>query len=656
MGKNKRKSQFPKGKPPQPTPSPRAASGNPASSTPASDPEPRISLFDSLPRPQLPDLIPMDKARRVPMEFRAQATGRCQRQLVRKRDDSDPEDWCLDSERFVKEWTSSADERDRFTVTGLRISTVQIDWRLVSNSGVDEGFIRPVVGNGGWPMIPGSSIKGLFRRACVQHADREALLRWCGSSDPDSPSPGILRFHGGWPADTKWKEGLLDLTHPQQGWQVGFGKGREGHNANAIVSLYQPRLVIGLSSSDTSISEGEWQEVEAILRRALGRGIGGRTCVGYGSCGWASGEPIFECSLEGQGQASKLLDDSTEFRPTMFRAAIRGMALRLFGGLSDEAISQEVVGRLFGSLGQRGRPQVGLLATAYVDSITRPGSFGKDRWNVPTYATQGRLQWRLNRARRQEENEALLIELLAALHGLMMSLGGFGKGWRRPDHRIFLSNYYKQQKPKPLIGCHWQWREVAQLPPWIHVQSAADLAALLQRSRELASRWLEMIDLRHGSPARWREVIHPQKLQLWTRWAEDPDEAVAIDWFHRELKGTSLGGKINQVSRIWNRLLPITDDQGLDAQVSNNPHAAPTARPAANPFERPSALARPSAMSRPGSPKQSATAKRDVSIEVHPGPFLETLVLFPEMSQSPAFAQKMNQGEGADAGFRPVRF
>ena len=135
--------------------------------------------------------------------------------------------------------------------------------------------------------------------------------------------------------DVGWSNGLLDVAHPQQNWQVGFNNGRESHSAFGVVSLYKPRLQVGLSSTDPSLTAVEWQEIDRTLRQALQQGIGGRTCVGYGSSGAIDGDLIFQCGLSGQGPAAKLLDDTAEFRPTMFRAAIRGMALRLFGGISD---------------------------------------------------------------------------------------------------------------------------------------------------------------------------------------------------------------------------------------------------------------------------------------------------------------------------------
>lgn len=598
------------------------------------------------------------------MEFRAQLPGRCQRQYIPDKK-KHPPGFKADIEHWIDQWVERVDQTSPFTTAGLHITEAQIDWRLISNSGVDEGIIRPVIGAGGWPLIPGSGIKGLFRRACPP----ARMERWCGghcTTREGDLHPGILRFHGAWPADAAWTSGLLDVAHPQQNWQLGFNNGRESHSAFGVVSLHRPKLQIALSCTDPAISEAEWQDIEATLRTALQQGIGGRTCVGYGSSGKLSGDLLFQCGLAGQGPAAKLLDGTAEFRPTMFRAAIRGMALRLFGGLTDAQTAMRAVGRLFGSLSRDEGQNVGLLATAYTEPEVNLGSYGEGSWSQPIYATSGLLQWRQMRAAAKGEDMALLVELLAALHGLTMSLAGFGRGWRRPDHRIFLRDYRRTP-----IGCHWQWSDPAQLPPWIHVQSPSELMQLLQRSQKLASRWLQATAASSGEPAPWREVIYPQRMRIWTRAASDPLDARAIEWFHweargggdqqpdpRDLKRTDLAGRVNQVGRIWNRMLPIVGkSEGLggapspmDSSAMSRPGGA-MARPA-NPMARPgSATARPSAVGDGMSAqnRRPQAPRGEVPITLRSERFLEILVLFPEKKLSPPFITMMDRG--ADEGF-----
>lgn len=624
---------------------------------------PASPLLDSLQNASsLARALPLDKGERVPIEFRAQVPGRAQRQYIKKPDHA-PEGWKSDIQHWIEQWIERIDAEVPFSAEDLHIVEAQIDWRLISNSGVDEGIIRPVIGAGGWPLLPGSSIKGLFRRGSP--ADR--VQRWCGSPCASGDlRPGLLRFHGAWPANVNWTQGLLDVAHPQQNWQVGFSNGRERHSAFGIVSLHRPLLKIALSSTKP-LDDSEWLEIDATLKRALERGLGGRTVAGYGSTGRIEGDVLFQCGLEGQGPAAKLLDGTAEFRPTMFRAAIRGMALRLFGGLTDERTALQVVGELFGSLSREEGQNIGLLATAYTDGQASLGRFGSGSWVQPVFATSGQLQWRQARRLRKGEDAVLLAELLAQLHGLVMTLGGFGRGWRRPDHRIFAPWYTRTP-----IGTHWQWLTPSDLPKGMHVQSAEDLERLLHRAQAAARLWLAAMNRKPGDPAAWREVMAPDRVAIWSRHATDPEDAVAVGWFHDapepdqegnknplDLKKTDIGGRVNLVGRIWNRMLPLYDKGGgfrPMAPSSDAPLDRPSgpsgafARPP-SPFARPSG--RGSATARPRQQELSGP----VSIDAWQGPYLESVVLFVDprdRGHGPALRRRLD--EGADGGFRRIRF
>lgn len=49
----------------------------------------------------------------------------------------------------------------------VQTRTYNLTWRFITNSGQDDGVIRPAIGAKGWPYYPGSSMKGIFRRACT---------------------------------------------------------------------------------------------------------------------------------------------------------------------------------------------------------------------------------------------------------------------------------------------------------------------------------------------------------------------------------------------------------------------------------------------------------------------------------------------------------
>jgi CRISPR-associated protein Cmr6 len=630
----------------------------------------------------------------VPMEYRAQFKERCQRHFVSKQPKGVTE-W-LDSQIYVREWNTASspdhpynkddwqqeissssgnDEAIQAKCTHL-LHEARINWRLISNSGVDEGFIRPVIGPGGWPMIPGSSIKGVFKRACATDEDRS---RWCGGVLADKQTtPGLLRFHGAWPKNADWGATMLDIAHPQYNWQVGFPNGKDKHNANAVISLFKPTLSIWISSS-AGITDAEWGRVRDTLDRALAMGLGGRTAAGYGRTSQLDGDPLFECLLEGQGSPAKRLispDGLTkleEFRPTMFRAAIRSMALRLFGGVTDQRTARQAVGALFGSIGQEEGQNLGLLTTAFTDSIVNLGFHRCEGKQQPVFSTTGCLQWRTLPDHKIKVDDKQLQELLAVLHGLTMALGGFGRGWRRPDHRIFLPSYYQQRNrdgypvQKPIIGCHWEWRNAESLHHFVVVKSRDDLIKLLDKSRDLAIQWLLARGFSLGEPAPWREVIHPERMMIWTRNAEKISDAKAIHWFHkpqdgersmdpRDVRKSDIAGRMNLVGCIWNRMLPIEfDEQKLVTAKSRQDASAP---PRVNPMARPpQALARPGAatqrppgraLEEPARTSESSSTQAEVWMNHSPGPFLETLVLFAKACDSGEFIKAMQQHEDDD--------
>lgn len=609
----------------------------------------------------------------VPMEYRAQVKGRCQRHFIFKQPNGATE-W-LDSHTYVREWRTAClpqhpynqeDQKQALIAPAEAVADthcnrthrrfdVKTNWRVISNSGIDEGFIRPVIGPGGWPMIPGSSIKGLFKRACTNDVDCQ---RWCGGVLADQTmQAGILRFHGAWPKEANWGRTMLDIAHPQYNWQVGFQNGAENHNANAVISLFKPTLLLEISCAE-GLEEEEWDRVRKTLTRALAMGLGGRTAAGYGhinsidevAIGKPDGDCLLRCFLEGQGSPSKrILGENgsigrDEFRPTMFRASIRSMALRLFGGLTDANTALRTVGSLFGSIQPDEGLNLGLLTTAYTQATETIGWFqphGTRGKRLPVFTTSGCLEWRMVSNHHVHVNQELLGDLLAALHGLTMALGGFGRGWRRPDHRIFYPSYYRQRRQngtlidKSLIGCHWEWRNLdswewcnsGSLRERVPIKTDQDLKNLIGFARQSASQWLIHRGACAGkTTAPWREIIHPERMKIWTRRAENTKGSMAIHWFHRptdgrsaesarDLRKSDIAGRMGQVGCVWNRMLPVHCDES-----------------------------------------KLITAQGEVRMRHSPGPFLESLVLFPDACKSSSFEAEMEKNDGKDGEFKSLNF
>jgi len=340
-----------------------------------------------------------DVAKKVPMMFRAQVEGRCQLQRIdparkatreRLRQKQDAEIW-------AEEWAEKTHPVAPLFGAGVQTRSYQLAWRFVTNGGQDDGVIRPVIGAKGYPFYPGSSMKGVFRQACTL----KQAAYYCGSEDL---TPGILRFHGGYPVKN-WTQNLVDLVHPQQGWQVKTVETSEkpsGESGFALISLYQPTLQFGISSV---LSNTDWGEVWQIWERALGFGIGCRVSSGYGlpqarlkpngeidHAVNATGEVLCRFFLKGEGQAPKLIDEQSEFRPNIFRGALRGHTLRLFGGLTDANSAEDLVETLFGGI--RGQGKQGLLKLAFQQSSLELDTFSKG-FSEPIYNVTGELLWLL---------------------------------------------------------------------------------------------------------------------------------------------------------------------------------------------------------------------------------------------------------------------
>jgi len=515
-----------------------------------------------------------DAYKKVPMMFRAQVNGRSQLHYI----DSDKKKAKekQDVQFWAEEWIEKAEfitaekAQDVETPT-YQTKTYQISWRFVTNGGQDDGMIRPVIGAKGIPFYPGSSMKGAFRQACerveaageLQHG---TCKDYCG--DESDITPGMLRFEGAYPIND-WTQGLVDMVHPQQGWQVKTHKTHakkelRGESAYALVSLNQPALRFGISSIKP-LSPEQWQEVWRVWEKVIATGLGTRVCAGYGQVEAIQNSVLYQVHVKGQGQAAKLIDDTGEFRPNIFRASLRGHALRIFGGLTDAETAEQLVEELFG--GVQGKGTVGLLGLGFQTADLELGTFGQNGYEQPTYKVEGDVIWSLTRPLPDEEQTAALQNLLTDLMWFAMVLGGFGKSWRRADHRLF----YDNDDYEKLIGCHWQWAEKPEKSHALRVWNPKKVGGFIDSVLETAKAWMQ---LRGVTPtpncyADWRESWHPSRVQVWGRIAQTRDECVAIYWLHKSyqkgiargeqnksIKATSVTGKIGQIGRLWHRMYP----------------------------------------------------------------------------------------------------
>lgn len=501
-------------------------------------------------------------ADRVPLAFRAQIEDRCQLQRVNpnlkyeRAKDNDAYVW-------AREWLKGAAKNPPKFGSHVQTKNYQITWRFVTNSGQDDGIIRPVIGGKGTPFYPGSSMKGAFRRAFLKRFPGEAdrLLHYCGGVDGDDMKPGILRFHGAFPIDDSWqKESIVDLVHPQQDWQV---KNSKGHSAFFMISLLRPTLKFGISCTQT-LPGTEWDEIWQVWETALGYGIGSRVSAGYGHIDRHDATKVLSVPLKGEGLIAKRIDGSWELRPNMFKAALRGHTMRLFGGVTDARTAEELTNKLWGGFAGRDGSIVGELGIAF--------SYDRDALHVyrgqvqPFKLDRGRLDiLALNAGSEQRRKE--LKRLIIKLIKFSMLLGGFGKSWRRASHQLFFSDGDYQ----PDIGVHWEFLDTAQAL-YIPINSPQSLRNYFAALQTDIKKWIQETErkpLQANGEMSWREAWHPDRVQVWARF-DDDSEAIsdALDWLHREgnapnaLKQTGLSGRMGRIGRIWHRMYPRFVKQG----------------------------------------------------------------------------------------------
>lgn len=463
----------------------------------------------------------------------------------------------------------------------------QIRWRLVTNGGQDGDLIRPVIGAKGIPFFPGSSMKGAFRNACPE----DKRLRYCGGEVEDvdgnkRTKPGILRFHGGYPVDMAWAEAhrLVDIAHGQQPYQVMRSTKDRGENANVQISLYRPKFKFGISCPEILVTSKEWDEIRQIWEKALGYGIGSRVSAGYGyveEVKPSNDRVLATVPLNGQGVSSQLLLKATkkeryktpEFRPNMFKAALRGHTLRILGGLVNEAAAKSLTQKIWGGIPEKGGTGDAVVGYIGIDfAIEGELRLGEHIYNqitksgrqievkMPTYKlSNGRLNL-LRVGEVKPELEAFLISLIK----FSLLFGGFGKSWRRIYHKLFYPSYFSKND-KPMIGCHWDLTTASQDCLIFPGQDLSGITDFIEEIREQAITWIqsELSSYKPDRAENWREAWHLNKVEVWGRHTNEKSYAIA--WFHGNYQGqkkiykSTLTGSMRKIGRIWHRMYPVED-------------------------------------------------------------------------------------------------
>jgi Uncharacterized protein predicted to be involved in DNA repair (RAMP superfamily) len=499
----------------------------------------------------------------VPLMFRAQIETRSQIQrLIPRQEDQQAYIW-------AEEWMEAIGAQNPEFSDKIQVKSYLITWRFITNSGQDEGVIRPVIGARGYPYYPGASMKGAFLRACTSQEG----LKYCGGTVGTETKPGLLRFHGGYPKNTDWKDEdqLVDVVHPQENWQV---KNSGNHAAFIQISLYKPELIFGISCQK-SLEDTEWETIWKIWEKALGRGIGSRVSAGYGQPKIHPENSLLTVNLKGKGLASQLINKGGEFRANMFKAALRGHTLRLLSGVTNETTAEELTKHLWGGFAGANGSIVGKLGIAFQANNLELDDFtytpNHNPFSMPIYDLKNGQLDILLMGNLSEPQQIPYRNFVLRLIKFALLLGGFGKSWRRIDHRMFFDEYLENGN-KPMIGCHWEFISPS-LKFYCPVQELGDITRFLNDIHSKTKTWVSQTQGKQLSPqgANWREAWHPQNVQVWGRIAENKFDSIAVDWFHgnyngsRKIKQSDLTGQMGRIGRIWHRMCPryIVEDKKI---------------------------------------------------------------------------------------------
>jgi len=288
--------------------------------------------------------------------------------------------------------------------------------------------------------IPGSSIRGMVRAwAEKRSASRGRVNDLLGHQVRDGQIvAGKVTFLDAWP--TVATRLSCDIVNPQEEFQVFHDSGNQGKplpfytlgDGSRSVSIVV--AIQGIRGSQ--VTQSDIEEVWGWVEQALtAHGIGSRTASGYGAV--ESSSVVTNLSLASPDYAVQDLKftlysqgtygaktNQAELRPSHWRGWLRSWMLRCFLGLMTKSDAQKVVGELMGSLkADAGKSQLGLVRLRQSLAGNQPI---KTATKPEFYIWQGCLSL--------AAPDEILQEIVLPIVRFGISVGGVGRGWRRPLH------------------------------------------------------------------------------------------------------------------------------------------------------------------------------------------------------------------------------
>jgi CRISPR-associated protein Cmr6 len=292
--------------------------------------------------------------------------------------------------------------------------------------------------------IPGASIRGIVRLWAKQRPEIESrMLDLLGNQDEGGITAGRVEFLDAWPETPTQLS--LDIVNPQQGFQV-YHEGQStplslytlGDGAKAIAVRVAIRGIPGQVSGE-EVAE-VWQWVQHALSRY---GIGSRTASGYGAVKSPKefkpqpdlrrfnpndATKPFEFSLYSQGSAGPDMR-TMELRAAHWRGWLRSWVLRFLLGVMSQRDAEITLGELLGTLQS---PADNLSRKGCVRLQISVGETESSDQQPPFYGWKGQLTL--------SAPKEILNSIILPIVRVAVSVGGVGRGWRRPLHIFHMNN------------------------------------------------------------------------------------------------------------------------------------------------------------------------------------------------------------------------
>ena len=301
--------------------------------------------------------------------------------------------------------------------------------------------------------VPASGVRGLVRSWVMAQKDpklKQNMEELLGFQQNDTITTGKIAFLDAYP--TEPTKVTLDIVNPQEFFQV-FHQGQS--TPLSFYTLGDGHETISITVAINGIRDRATPEdVEIVwnwLQQALSLyGIGSRTASGYGSLkseittkiqlepGYS--KKTFNFTLYTQGCAGA--DTKTmELRPSHWRGWLRSWVLRFLLGVMSQENAQKTLGELFGTI----EPED--VKGCVCLKMIQGRAWGEKSDKQPTFYTwKGKIEI--------SAPKDILTKIILPVVKFAVSVGGIGRGWRRPLHIFTMNNGRAAARGTHLILTH----------------------------------------------------------------------------------------------------------------------------------------------------------------------------------------------------------